>query len=263
MLDLYEYETSEDGGAGEGAAPAPDPAPESAPDPAPDEAAPAADEAGAAQYTQEQVEYLLDDQQAMFEAQMARFQAGVNTPIPGATPGPMTGQLPEYDPFDPESAAAYMDARDQRLREQFREDIRELVGPVTQTFEQQREEQLVAHGNEVLGDMMADAIASGGDIGDEAKELVMPLATMLFPSHADRYGDTSPRAAEASVYQAVELLRGLVSAAEARGAQRQANGVANLAEGRTEPGAGVAVAVPGNPAVPLTARQLAEKYTAA
>lgn len=264
MLDLFEFEAAEDGGAGDGAAAVAEAAPPEQDLTAGEEVAEDAPVEEPRTFSQEEFEAairdreyaLAEDLHAQYRAELARIQ---QTGAPAVEQTGPEGYPGEYDPFDPESVAA----KDQWLLEQMRNIVSESISPVTQTFEEQRNAERVAHGEQVMQDMAADAIARiGGDLPEEAKALVVPLGSMMWPQHAEKYGDDSPRSVEASIYQAAEMLSAIVQAARKQGATQQANSVATLATAGTEPAAGTgAVAVPTEPLQPLSPTELARKYT--
>lgn len=262
-LALFEFEAVEDGGAGDGAAAVAEaPAPEQDLTAGEDVAEDAPVEEPRS-FSQEEFdaamrerEYALaEDLHAQYRAELARIQSGfqgVEQPGPEDYPG-------EFDPFDPESVAA----KDQWLLDQVKAIVGESIRPVAQTFEEQRNAERVAHGEEVMRDMTSDAIAAvGGDLSEESQNLAVPLASMFWPEFAGKYGEDSPRSVEAAVYQAVNILHAVEQAAEKRGAEKQANAVSTLATAGTEPAAGTgAVAVPTEPLVALSPTELARKYT--
>ncbi|HXJ66814.1 MAG TPA: hypothetical protein VNN79_23905 [Actinomycetota bacterium] len=272
LIDLFQLETAVEGG-GEGGAPA-----EAVAEAPEAEATTPVEEAAAPEeartYSQDEFDQAVrqvafdaaEEANAMLEARLARFNG--NTPIPGATPGPMSGHpglpaIPELDPFDPDSVNAYNEAREAHMLARFEQMLDQKVGPVTQTFEQQQHAETLARGEEALRDIVSDAVSAGEDITEESKGIAETLATSLFPVFAERYGPDSPRAAEAAIYHAVDTLRQIEKAAEARGAAKQANSLATLAGANGEPAAGQGIAVEGHPLQPLSPSEIARKYTTA
>jgi hypothetical protein len=104
-LGLLDYETTED-------APAPDPVPptEPAPEPAPEPGEPEPSEPEAWVGPSREEWQQTQSQLAQYQQFMDQLQAPVYP-----EPDPQEYALPEYDPFDPESAQRYFDARDDRL----------------------------------------------------------------------------------------------------------------------------------------------------
>jgi hypothetical protein len=121
-MGLLDYETTEDAPAPEPPAPA-----EPAPEPTPEPSEPQEPEAWAGPSQEEW-------QQA--QAQLAEYQdfiAQLQQPM-YPEPESQHQELPEYDPFDPGSVVAHLDARDQRLLGA----IQQMVSPMTEQFQNQQ-----------------------------------------------------------------------------------------------------------------------------
>jgi hypothetical protein len=68
----------------------------------------------------------------------------LNSAPPAAQPEqPVEQTLPEYDPFDPESAAAYLEAREQRQLERLAGLLDQRLGPITNEYQTRAAEQWV------------------------------------------------------------------------------------------------------------------------
>jgi hypothetical protein len=120
-MGLLDYETTEDAPAPEPPAP-PEPAPEPAPEPG-EPSEPTEPEAWAGPSREEW---------EMAQAQLAQYQQFINEmqqPV-YPEPEPQAFELPPYDPFDPEAATRYMDARDERLLMA----MQQMVGPMSEQF---------------------------------------------------------------------------------------------------------------------------------
>ena len=105
-------------------APAPDPAPEPQPEPTPDE--PEAQWQGPRQEEWDQTQRTLQ--------QANEFISMLQTPQYDEPMDAQPQELPAYDPYDPEAAQAYFEARDQRLLGP----IEPMMPPVTSSSERQR-----------------------------------------------------------------------------------------------------------------------------
>jgi hypothetical protein len=276
QVDLFEFEPSLDGGeaggGGDPAAAAPAaPAPAAAasepadPDGEPP-AAPAQPEFDPDAFQQA----VLEEAEALLEARLARLtppqpgQPGFpGGPIPGATPGPMTAfDWSQVDPYSDEFGAQL----GQGIQATIQEALVGALSPVTGAIQAQQHAQVIATGEERLQDMMADEIARNGDFAAEedgsqpGRELVIPLAETFLEAAAERYGET-PRAAEAAIEHAAQLIRRAEAAAAAKAVAQHANHVATLAGAPAEPGSpGQAAAIAGRPAVARSPSEIAAAF---
>jgi hypothetical protein len=271
--DLYEYETTPDGGGGPAPvveAPAPEPA---APEPASGDPGDEQPDPGGASQPQPEPEFdeaafraaVAEEAEAVVQAQLARFQQQngyqpYQPPIAGATPGPLSGfpPLPEYDPYDPESANAYFEARDQRLLAA----IEQRFAPVAQTLQQQQEQALIQNGEQLAQDIIADVVTRKGDVTDAGKQMIRSLAESFMPAAVGRYGE-SHRAAEMAIEQAYDAVASMEKDAAERALAKHTNHVATLAGAPTQPGAsGVAATVPGTPQKYMSNEELVRRWVA-
>lgn len=116
LARLLDYETTEDAPPPD-TGPPPEPTPEPAPEPEPVEAW-----QGPSQEEWEQTQRQL--------AQASELMNMLQTPT-YPEPDPQQSQLPEYDPYDPEAAQAYFDAREDRMLGQ----IQNMLSPLTETYQ--------------------------------------------------------------------------------------------------------------------------------
>lgn len=121
-MGLLDYETTEDAPAPESPAPA-----EPAPEPEPETAAESEAEAWAGPSQDE-----WQETQAQL-AQYQEFMASLQQPVYPDEPE-FQQEVPEYDPFDAESAQRYFDFRDQRLIQA----MQQMVSPVTEQYQNEQ-----------------------------------------------------------------------------------------------------------------------------
>lgn len=169
------------------------------------------------------------------------IRQGAATPAPGVQTQPPMPPDPFSDNYASEMVA-YQAARDEQMFARFEQ----MLGTVAAPLNAQMEAQTVAEGEQRLQDMLADDIARNGDFphapGEQtskAQQLVRPLADMIFPEIASRFG-AGPRAAEIAMGRATSLVREIVAEARASALEENTNRMSTLAGARTEPGAGAA-----------------------
>lgn len=144
----------------------------------------------------------------------------------------------EYGNLDPAKFAAYQQDRDSQLLAQ----VGQMLSPLTQTFEQQREESVINEGMQRLNDILADDISRNGefatdaDADSKAREMVSTIAANLFPELAQRYGN-GPRTAEMAMTRAAAEVRGLLRSVGGAAVSQTQNQLATLAGAHGEPGA--------------------------
>lgn len=144
----------------------------------------------------------------------------------------------EYGNFNPQAFAQWQSQRENALVQQ----IGQMFQPLQQTFEQQREQAVVAEGEQRLQDILADDISRNGEFASDpqadsqARDLVMTLASQMFPDVAQRYGET-PQAAEIALTRAATQVRGLLRSASGAAVTQTQNQLATLANAHGEPGA--------------------------
>lgn len=124
-----------------------------------------------------------------------------------------------------------LDARFQALEQRFAQMLNGVAAPLAA----RQEAETVAEGNQRIQDMIADDIGRNGDFPTNpetgrsaAKDAIRPLADILFPQIAQRYGNT-PHAAEAAVFKATAMVRAIVDEARQHGATTETNRLATLA----------------------------------
>jgi hypothetical protein len=120
-LGLIDFETTEDAPPPDAPPPA-EPAPEPAPEPEPEEPE---SWAGPSREEWEQT-----------QGQLAQYQEFINslqTPVYSDEPQQQE-ELPVYDPFDPEAAQAYFEARDERLLQAFAQ----MVAPMSEQYQNEQ-----------------------------------------------------------------------------------------------------------------------------
>lgn len=121
LIDLYELETTLDaGGDGGGGEPAPDPTPEPEPGPGPEP------EPAAHYLTYDQAQALLASERQSWLEELAGY----------AQPQPEQG-LPEFDPYDPDSFAAYLQAQQAQTLQQ----IGQMLAPVLERSQAEQADQ--------------------------------------------------------------------------------------------------------------------------
>lgn len=171
-------------------------------------------------------------EQIMQEAQQAQQQP--------QTQEPETADWDSWDPLEEGSGAKLGQLMQQTLA-QFAGQIQQSIQPVTQSFEQQAEQAVLAEGAQRMDDIIADDYAKNGeivplDLGDgqkiDPKDLIRQIAPAFLPDGVQKYGDTPvgvQRAAEAALYRAAHTIRSLVSAAEKQGRTKAENELGALA----------------------------------
>jgi hypothetical protein len=261
-------------GAGGPAAPepAPGPAPEPypAPEPAAVEPAPEPATTAAAGLSWDSPELLdLVDQRAQ---QITQQQLEQLAPLFEQVLGPAAAGEPTATPglgaLDPLSETFGQDL--QRLLASEREatinEMRTMFSSIQAPLEAREQEAAIQRGEDKLAGMLDDNISRLGDFpadpetGRSAKELVRPLADVLFPAIAELLGQT-PRAAELAIEQAAQMVRDMGAMYARQGVNRETTRLSAIAGVHGEPGVGVN----GVPTLPtartpseVTARHAAE-----
>jgi hypothetical protein len=188
-----------------------------------------------------------------------------NEPAPQGQPQgqPQIGQLvDEYGQLDPNALVQLLAQQQAQTFAALDQRIQQLQAPLTARFEQET----VAEGNQRLSDILADDVARNGEFSSDAeadnaaRQLVRTLAEQAFPQVAQRFGNT-PRAAEMAMAQAAAQVRQVLTADRASALTTEQNRIAALAGVRVEPGT-AAVGVEGLSDTPLSAREIAMKYSA-
>jgi hypothetical protein len=171
----------------------------------------------------------------------------------------ITGDLNPWD----DNFASSLDQRFQSLEQK----IGGMIDQVTAPLQAREQQEIVQEGEQRLQDIMADDIARHGDFPVDpetgksaAKELVRPLADILFPEIAARYGN-NPRAAEIAISKASGLLRAVGAEYGKAALAEHVNRNAKLAGVQGEPGIG-AVGVETTPDQIYRPGQLTDKYAA-
>ena len=124
-LGLLDYETTGDGPPPEGPT-APEPSPEPTPEPAP-EPTPEGEPEAQAWEGPSREEWEATQRQL---AQANEFITQLQQPV-YPEPEPQYQELPAYDPYDPEAAQAYFDAREERMLAA----MQEMIAPVTESYQ--------------------------------------------------------------------------------------------------------------------------------
>lgn len=169
-----------------------------------------------------------------------------NGGAPGATGAAAAGADAggELNPWDP-SFAGSLDARFARMEQLLQKGMQQLAQPMMAREQAELEQE----GNQRLQDMLADDIARNGEFPrtvdpatgqpvteSKAEKLVTPLAQMIFPSIAEKFGET-PRAAELAMGRAAAIVREIVAEASAAALNQETNRLGALADAHGEPGA--------------------------
>lgn len=263
ILDVFEFETAAapDAGGGGVEAAAVEPEAGAAAEASPDGAAAApipAEPAVDVVELQAQLEYQ-QQQLAQYGEAFQRLQPAGQT---AGQDGP-----PDYDPFDPESVKAYM----RWNNEQQLNAMREMLSPLSQTFEQQQAQQDLAAREEYANDLLDGEVSRNGEFvpGDtdeqrsantQARELTDLIAANLYPQFAQRMGGGA-RAAEFAVEKAASQVRAMLKAAGQASVTQHQNHLATLAGATGEPN-GVGGAATEQPVVKIGSR-VVDRYAAA
>jgi hypothetical protein len=174
-------------------------------------------------------------------------------------------QLPELDPYDPESVVRYIEARDALRDAQFQAALDQRFQPIASTLEATQEQQIMERGEQRAQDMIQDNISRNGEFsaGQESVTLTRQLAETLMPAAVERYGE-HPRAAEAAIEQAANIVRQIEKAAGEAAVAKHTNRTATLAGAPSEPPqSGVAAATPGQQSRLLSNDDIVNRWASA
>lgn len=193
-----------------------------------------------------------------------RFQHLVEEAQRGAQQQPALttdGLVDEYGNINPAALAEFLAQRDERLFGQIDQRFQQIAQPL----EARAQAETIQEGEQRIQDMIADDVSRNGDFPVDpdtgkspAKELIRPLADLLFNDVAATYGAT-PRAAEIAVSKAATLVREIVDLGRKTGVTEHINRNAELAGANRQPGAG-AVGLTTRPEGPRKPGELARQF---
>lgn len=211
----------------------------------------------------------LDARFAAYDARNQQLEAALTQlfqPQPTVQqPQPLVDLVDEFGQVNPDALVQMLEQRDQRNLQV----MQQLLAPVTQTFQQQQQDQIIGEGEQRLGDILADDISRNGEFATDqeadkqARTLVRTLAEQSFPEIAGRYGGNwnpqtgnfdfptgfaSAKAAEQAMTNAAAQVRSLLKATGSAAVSQHVNHNATLAGQRTEPGAAAGI-VTTDPAI--------------
>lgn len=135
--------------------------------------------------------------------------------------------------------AQFMAHSQQAAAQQILGAVQQMLSPILE----ERQEKLLGEGSQRIDDILADDVARNGDwnAAEQAPQLVKTLAPLFMRQAEARYGEGTPRAAEAALAHAASTVRQLDKAAHDKGFEAGKNWTQTLADGgRSEPGVGAA-----------------------
>jgi hypothetical protein len=202
---------------------------------APEASEPAVDETPVAEETAAEEPWQLsrDDWEA---TQYALSQIAQQYQQPAVQQQPLEeGRPPEYDPFDPQSVAAYNEWE----RQQTLTAIQEMISPLATRAQQEAEQEQAS----LLKDAAVDVETRKGEfLGDEpsrsfAREQMLAAARDALPELAQRYGMTD-RAAELALEQGYQQVKAYQDAIAKAAIERHTNEISTLAGAPQDPAGG-------------------------
>lgn len=166
-----------------------------------------------------------------FDAAASLFDQRLQAAVEAAQAQQETGQEIDWNEALNPLSDEYGKSLDQRLQQrdqQLLQQIQNLLQPVLSQNEQAQVERGEQRINEIL--------ASSG-VQEDARPVARDLATAYLPEMEGRYGQGSPRAAEAALAKATEQVKALTGAAGRTGGQAEIDRLAAVAGAVQTPGA--------------------------
>lgn len=256
LLNIFEFEASEEGGAGAAAGLTPEAAESGAPGEAADLSAVSAPAAAPVWETPEFQDAVAAQAAEIADARIAAMRAeqaqAAQAPVQGAAP-PFPDQ---YSENYGQEMAAWMAWRDEQLLSK----IDQRISPVTESLTATEQARVAAEGDQRVQDMIADDISRNGDLGETARSLIRPLAEARYGEYAQRYGE-GRRAAEAAIQSAAATIRQSVAEERTAAATAETNRI-NLLGGLRDTPAEGASGISGIQTVETDTRKLVQKHAA-